>query len=430
MDSDFGWSRVNPNFDNNDLTGIKLNIQYDVNIGGCNFKSNINSPVCPRYRGVGIDAGSASLTVTSSGNVIVRDAYNCPTNGSMLTNPPSPGPGCEFTDLYQGIYFHPTVYTYPFSMVVSHSNFTDNLIGIEMYNTENSKILNCDFTGSRSNLNSNFTISSCGPGNPTYSSTTTVKDIIFDNSVAYEVHDCDFTFDGKHMHHITASSQNFAKCRIQMNRFNNPDINTVAADDVFGIHVDGSNNFLEIYCNTFTNMGTDINIPFSSSIINQLGSAIDPADNIFSDVKSGRFRINNASTSPIDYFIPVGGPASKNPMGYPTSDGVTVYNASGERTCSLQCEDFYTGIIDQRLEQYFNIYPNPANEIVNISSSLNVTLENCKIINSVGKVVYSYTNEPQLKSMQLNIQELSSGIYFLVIETGNNLTLNFKIIVN
>ena len=59
----------------------------------------------------------------------------------------------------------------------------------------------------------------------------------------------------------------------------------------------------------------------------------------------------------------------------------------------------------------FSIYPNPANDIVNIQS--NETLKNVSIFNILGKQVFNQNNNLET----LNLSNLNAGIYLIKVET-------------
>jgi hypothetical protein len=60
-----------------------------------------------------------------------------------------------------------------------------------------------------------------------------------------------------------------------------------------------------------------------------------------------------------------------------------------------------------------SIYPNPANEIINIESNENIV--DIKIYNEYGQIVFS--SSPQNKKININISDFGSGVYFVKIKT-------------
>ncbi|WP_375578323.1 T9SS type A sorting domain-containing protein [Marivirga tractuosa] len=75
-----------------------------------------------------------------------------------------------------------------------------------------------------------------------------------------------------------------------------------------------------------------------------------------------------------------------------------------------------------------SIYPNPANDHVNISLSDNINDAEIQLINSSGAVLKT-TNKNQLNSnTQIPIGDLENGIYFITISNKNYNTKTFKIL--
>ena len=76
------------------------------------------------------------------------------------------------------------------------------------------------------------------------------------------------------------------------------------------------------------------------------------------------------------------------------------------------------------LNDAFEVYPNPANSIINISNSKNIDVKNVKLINVIGKEVYSNND-----SAPIDVKGYSSGIYFLKIETAEGAVSSRKVII-
>ncbi len=65
------------------------------------------------------------------------------------------------------------------------------------------------------------------------------------------------------------------------------------------------------------------------------------------------------------------------------------------------------------------VFPNPANEILNINLQNN-NIENCIITNALGQTVYNSANEINGNhKIQLNIADLNVGVYFVKVRSGN-----------
>lgn len=72
---------------------------------------------------------------------------------------------------------------------------------------------------------------------------------------------------------------------------------------------------------------------------------------------------------------------------------------------------FSNASIDEK--SIISIYPNPANEIINIESNENIV--DLKIYNGYGQIVFS--GSPQNKKININTSDFSSGVYFVKIKT-------------
>ncbi len=74
--------------------------------------------------------------------------------------------------------------------------------------------------------------------------------------------------------------------------------------------------------------------------------------------------------------------------------------------------------VNEVLNEKFNIFPNPVNDVVNITNNDNIKINKIKIYNENGKFVKeeNYNTE---NNIQLNIENLQSGIYMLDLETDH-----------
>jgi len=83
---------------------------------------------------------------------------------------------------------------------------------------------------------------------------------------------------------------------------------------------------------------------------------------------------------------------------------------SAVNTVPLSTQDF--------LSEKFNVFPNPATDIVNISNSDDIDIKGVNVYDVSGKLVKSnfYTNQT---NVQLNISTFASGLYVFSIKTEN-----------
>lgn len=73
------------------------------------------------------------------------------------------------------------------------------------------------------------------------------------------------------------------------------------------------------------------------------------------------------------------------------------------------------------LDTNFIVYPNPASEFISISNSKNILVKTIKIVDLNGRVVkqLDYNN---VTNIQINVSELTSGVYFMTINSDQGTT--------
>jgi len=85
---------------------------------------------------------------------------------------------------------------------------------------------------------------------------------------------------------------------------------------------------------------------------------------------------------------------------------------------NLSAQNFTpTAGLDEFVSDKFNIFPNPATDVVTISNAENIGMEEVVVYDGVGRVVKSEMFEA-ISDVQLNIADLASGSYFLHIKTA------------
>lgn len=104
----------------------------------------------------------------------------------------------------------------------------------------------------------------------------------------------------------------------------------------------------------------------------------------------------------------------------------TNYNGINRRgIVRIIAEDQAIGIKEKINSNEFSIYPNPANDIVNINSVIpNTTI---KIINLSGQLIHSIEASDSMETIRIG--NLSNGLYFIEVEMNNKTTIK-KLIVN
>lgn len=82
-----------------------------------------------------------------------------------------------------------------------------------------------------------------------------------------------------------------------------------------------------------------------------------------------------------------------------------------------------TGLgVNQAFAKKFNAYPNPANNVVNISNNDNIALTNVDINDINGRTVKTIKVN-NLSEVQLNVADLSAGVYFMNINTESGIAV-------
>ncbi|MCY1221306.1 hypothetical protein D3C87_342720 [compost metagenome] len=100
------------------------------------------------------------------------------------------------------------------------------------------------------------------------------------------------------------------------------------------------------------------------------------------------------------YFVTAGGPNGNN------SDIIGIDTFSVDRT--LNTSDFFAN--------NFSMYPNPSTGLVNLASKNNVAINTIQITDLNGRVVRNI-NTNSVSETQINISDLTTGMYFLNIQT-------------
>ncbi len=75
-----------------------------------------------------------------------------------------------------------------------------------------------------------------------------------------------------------------------------------------------------------------------------------------------------------------------------------------------------------------SVYPNPAYAHINISFNETINEAELQLINSSGKVLKTINKNQFNNSIQFSVNELESGIYFLIISNKNYNTKTFKLL--
>lgn len=102
---------------------------------------------------------------------------------------------------------------------------------------------------------------------------------------------------------------------------------------------------------------------------------------------------------------------------------VEVTDANGCSATDCAIIDFFVGINDENINSAFNVYPNPANDKVNILFTEKMRNAALSIVDVSGKVVYStlVSNADAGTSHLIYTSEFSAGIYFVKISSDDKM---------
>jgi hypothetical protein len=151
------------------------------------------------------------------------------------------------------------------------------------------------------------------------------------------------------------------------------------------------------------------------------------------------------SVSPPSFslYMAPGDTASASTHVYPDQDGISregdityVFFNSDDETDSVAYDVTYKVVKDISVSELLvkpelSIYPNPASDHLKINYTTQSSKETSfEIINLVGSMVYSKSLNTAEETLNLNISNLNSGVYFCVLRVDNELVTSKKLVVN
>jgi hypothetical protein len=92
------------------------------------------------------------------------------------------------------------------------------------------------------------------------------------------------------------------------------------------------------------------------------------------------------------------------------------------------------GLMEANPLAAFNVFPNPANEILNITFAGNREDVKFSLYNAIGQVMMTEKSGDiqnlNENTLQMNVNELSNGVYFLNVSSGNSNTKTIRLVIN
>lgn len=78
------------------------------------------------------------------------------------------------------------------------------------------------------------------------------------------------------------------------------------------------------------------------------------------------------------------------------------------------------GIVDFNFDDQFIIYPNPANQVLNLHVKMRMGIESLEVFNSLGQLVIAQLGPSEL----IRMEELVTGLYFLKIRSDQGISIS------
>jgi len=143
-------------------------------------------------------------------------------------------------------------------------------------------------------------------------------------------------------------------------------------------------------------------------------------DQVYFSVPSLNYTIVGDTKFPL--YLTGGGDHNDNPVKLEimnTYGGSIKVSPQGRKidNINLSAQNFTPTVsINEFVSDKFNLYPNPATSVVTISNSENIGIKELLVYDVAGKQIFTHSYKDK-HQVQLNIEELKSGTYFLHIVT-------------
>lgn len=449
MNSIFQW--VNNNIYGFGYAMITCEDVRGVDIGGVTIE-NINGGGALCNRGNGIEAVNADISISRGGDVFCSETtglecanFICNSNSTITRN--------TFRYLSLAINSSSTMSGGGFpgsnnggkTLGVKYSDFYNNMVGIAIGGAMDCRIYNNTFTSSMSVIAGKFNTSM---GRECHGQTEII-DIQSKSSRSTNIYSNSFTYDSydhsldRGITHIDFSGTDDWQTFIKKNTFTNTAAHpNVATDLVTGIKINGNNRGTQILCNSFTNMGTDVDLNGSTIFSVQKNEdqtgGFKSAGNSFSSLLLGRKRFDNTGNATINYHYdfsntqedPVSSGSSLAAQSL-TATGATA-NSEVSKDCEITCVRFLTAIEPINFlykNSTFSIIPQPANdEIKIVLNDKSTNYASYSIYDLQGKLVLSNQIDNHDKII-VNTANLGIGMYVIRLVGINNQSISQKLLI-
>ena len=170
-----------------------------------------------------------------------------------------------------------------------------------------------------------------------------------------------------------------------------------------GMEFNSNNNLTGVYWNGTNEIFTSLNI--SSGIFTDIATL----PNVQTILSSSTFdEANNRYAIETNLGITIIDAANGTVINtFPNSVGCT----------GMEYEDLTPLSVIEYSFLTFQVYPNPTNDIIKISTVNNLGISYLEIVNNLGQVIFT-KKYPGLKEISISLNEYNSGLYFLKINKG------------
>ncbi len=443
MRTDFLWDNNFPSAFGEDPVHINIDeVNGWLNIGGCTFKNTSTTQHCPAERGTGILIHEGSMGLSQDGDRCCDDQDAC------FDNCYGSGPGAltprdnEFEqlgfgiDITEGNLLTRIPSSRSGSQIINKSNFTDCAFSIRVENTTGIGIKECEFTLTENSIDDVLDLSSsCSE----FTSNSFVRVVSLTDCDDVRIVDNDFTADLDVLKFIDMVDPKNARASvIKGNDFDNdfvvPDDAQRCAHNVTGINLVGNHNFLDITCNEFTDVLTDLNT--NQATINDIpdngvvGHANKSAANVFSTIPgflqscTNYFNIDHNPNSVLklyDFSATLNNLILDHVTGQVITGTSCSSNPSSCVSCVIQCDIQTRDVTSTRFTNTglpINLYPNPSNGEFNVQIR-GEKVKSCYVVDILGnRIPVHWEPSGRISNFKFSLENPQTGFYLLLLESN------------
>ncbi len=169
-----------------------------------------------------------------------------------------------------------------------------------------------------------------------------------------------------------------------------------------------------------TGVTQEVVVPLSEGLLQPSGIALKDNRMLVSEYLTGDIIIYDITTMPaIEMGRIVTGSAGVMGITIGPDGKIWYVNHTTNQVMRIDGVE-YTALVETNAEG-FELYPNITSGLVNISLPSSENKTEISVTNSVGQIVYSTSLESGIENAQLNLSDMSNGIYFVNCDNGKEL---------